>query len=337
MPTATRRVIAQLRISFCSLLVVMAPCLALRAQIPASSIPALVQAPHGINLGNTSFFDGFSTLKPGIAVLDYFQYNHANSLTNSYGANATTFDHPVLNSTTDVAQLSWASPLSIRGNRVGIDFIVPLVALSTSYGPNGGEFNNNGTKLGDITAGPFLQFKPLLVQHHPVLSARIAIDFIAPTGGFDKRVTLNQSSGYWSLNPYLAATFLPGPKWEFSTRTHYLYNFSTTQIAGAPVIPGFTFHTGQAGQAIFPNFDGSYRVAKKVTVGGNGYAMVQIKNNSINGIKLQDSGTKSLYLGPGVHWEARPKLTLNFNVYLPVTTRNQTTGPEFNVQIIHPF
>jgi len=38
-----------------------------------------------------------------------------------------------------------------------------------------------------------------------------------------------------------------------------------------------------------------------------------------------------------VHWEARPKLTVNFNVYLPVTTRNLTTGPEINIQIIHPF
>jgi hypothetical protein len=157
MPASTKRLILQLRISLLRLLVVMAPCLALRAQIPASSIPALVQAPHGINLGNTSFFDGFSTLKPGVAVLNYFQYSHETSLTNSYGANSNTFDHPVLNSTNDIVQISWASPLSLRGNRAGIDFILPVVGLSTSYGPNGGAFDNNGTQLGDITAGPFVQ------------------------------------------------------------------------------------------------------------------------------------------------------------------------------------
>jgi hypothetical protein len=337
MLAATKILIRPLRLNLFGLLLLMAPCILLRAQIPASSIPALVQEPHGINLGNTSFFDGFSSLKPGVAVLDYFQYNHANSLTNSYGGNSSSFDHPVLNSTIDIAQISWASKWSIKGNRLGMDFILPIVGLSSSYGPNGGAFTSNGTQLGDITAGPFIQFKPVMVQHHPVLSVRLAVDFIAPTGGFDKRITVNQSSGFWSLNPYFAATFLPGPKWEFSTRTHYLYNFQTSQIAGAPPIPGFVFSTGQAGQAIFPNFDGSYRVAKKVTVGGNGYALVQLKNNRINDINLPDSGAKSLYLGPGVHWEARPKLTVNFNVYLPVTTRNLTTGPEINIQIIHPF
>ena len=248
MLAATKSLITSLRLNLFGLLLLMAPCILLRAQIPASSIPALVQEPHGINLGNTSFFDGFSSLKPGVALLDYFQYNHANSLTDSYGGNSSAFDHPVLNSTIDIAQISWASKWSIKGNRLGMDFILPVVGLSSSYGPNGGAFTNNGTQLGDITAGPFLQFKPLMVQDHPVLSVRLAVDFLAPTGGFDKRITVNQSSGFWSLNPYFAATFLPGPKWEFSTRTHYLYNFQTGQIAGAPPIPGFTFRTGQAGQ-----------------------------------------------------------------------------------------
>jgi hypothetical protein len=83
---------------------------------------------------------------------------------------------------------------------------------------------------------------------------------VAPTGGFDASRDLNQSSGFWSITPYLAATVLPIPKWEISTRFSYDYNLSTTRGANPPTFPGFAFHDGQAGQAFWINFASSYEM-----------------------------------------------------------------------------
>jgi Putative MetA-pathway of phenol degradation len=104
---------------------------------------------------------------------------------------------------------------------------------------------DNGFNMGDLTFGPFYQAKPVMVGGRQVLSWRAEIDFIAPTGGFDPTRDINQSSGFWSINPYISVTVLPLPKWEISARFNYIYNFSTSRGADPPVIPGFTFRNGQ--------------------------------------------------------------------------------------------
>jgi hypothetical protein len=333
----TKRLITPLRLGLVGLLVLTLNSVALRAQLPASSIPPLVQAPYGINYGGTSFFDGFSTRKPGFALLTYTQFVHDNSVTNSYGAESPTFKQPVLNATAEVLQFSWYSPLHLRKNLLGFNVITAIVGQSTSYGSGGAALTGNGTQLGDLTFGPVIQFAPIRRHDREVASFRIAANGIAPVGGFDKTRVLNQSSGYWSFEPYVAATLLPSDHWEVSTRIQYLYNLTTTHIAAPPPIPGFTFNNGRAGQMFVPNFDASYSITKSFALGGNGFGLLQFENNQINGISIPDSQGKALFLGPGAHWKLNDRVTMNLNVYLPVTTRNFANGPNINAQLIIPL
>ncbi|KAL6954008.1 hypothetical protein U1Q18_052356, partial [Sarracenia purpurea var. burkii] len=99
--------------------------------------------------------------------------------------------------------------------------------------------DRHGTALGDVTFGPYVQFRPVMQGRRPVASIRLAVNAIAPTGGFDRSRDLNQGSGYWSINPYVAWTVLPAPGWEVSGRTQFLHNFRTSRIANPPPIPGF--------------------------------------------------------------------------------------------------
>jgi hypothetical protein len=215
------------------------------AQLPASSIPSLVQAPHSVNLGATSYYDGFSSLRPGFALLDYVTFDHSNSLSNNTGGESTLYDRPRLNTFVDIAQFSWITPLPLKGNTLGTDVFLKVISLHTSNGPNGQTLSNNGTQLGDLTFATFLQFKPILAKQRPVASFRVAFSATAPTGGFDANQKVNQSSGFWSLFPYAAATFLPKPKWEISSRITYGYNFTTSRFSNPPAIPGFVFQNGQ--------------------------------------------------------------------------------------------
>lgn len=307
------------------------------ASLPASQIPDLVTPPSGLNLGNTSFGDGFSTLNPGVTVLEYIRYNDLNRITDTNGNDSASFRNPRVKVVTAVTQLSVATPLSINGNRIGFDVLVPVTYIDGRFDPGGMQLRDNGTAIGDITFGPFVQFKPVLRHGRPVASFRAAVDFLAPTGGFDRTRDLNQGSGYWSVNPYLAWTVLPAKGWDISGRTQYLYNFKTTRIANAPTIPGFTFRDGQAGQLLYSNFSVSRTVSRGIGVGMAGFAVQQLDNDRINGIRLPDTKRQALYVGPGIHIDRLPRWQINANLYLPVSTRNYSTGPQANLQFIIPI
>ncbi|WP_334184567.1 SphA family protein [Novosphingobium sp.] len=330
--------------SFCSVvtLVVSSPVTAQSAgasatSLPASQIPDLVVPPNGINLGSTSFNDGFSTLEPGITVLQYFRHNHLNSITDSNSHESSSFDDPRIDTTTSLTQFSITSPVTIGGNALGFDLLVPITRIDARFGNGGQRLADNGTKFGDLTFGPFLQFKPIMRNHRPIASFRIALDVIAPTGSFNSRRDLNQSSGYWSINPYVAWTALPAKGWEISGRAQYLYNFKTSKIPNAPEIPGFRFVDGQAGQLMWSNFTVTREVASRVGLGLNGYALQQITNDRINGISLPNTRRSAVYIGPGLYIDRLPNWRININAYLPVKTRNLANGPQLNILFIVPI
>ncbi|MHA6719708.1 SphA family protein [Sphingomonas sp. RS6] len=304
--------------------------------LPASQIPDLVTPTNGINLGSTSFGDGFSTLKPGVTVLQYVRYNDSNSMTDANGNESSSFRNPRIKVFTTVTQISVASPWDINGNRIGFDVLIPVTSINGKFDPGGPQLVDNGTELGDVTFGPFIQFKPIIKHGRPVASFRVALNAIAPTGGFDRKHDLNQSSGYWSIVPYVAWTILPAKGWDISGRTQYLYNFKTSRISNPPTIPGFTFRDGQAGQLIYSNYSVSREVARGISIGAAGYAVQQLDNDRINGIRLPDTKRSALYLGPGFQINRLPRWTINANIYLPVTTRNYANGPQFNLQVIVP-
>ena len=164
-----------------------------------------------------------------------------------------------------------------------------ITDFQSHFDPRGLVLHDNGFNIGDLTFGPFYQAKPVMVGGRQVLSWRAEIDFIAPIGGFDPTRDINQSSGFWSINPYISVTVLPLPKWEISARFNYIYNFSTSRGADPPVIPGFTFRNGQAGQAVWINFASSYEIAKGIRPGIDGFWQQQFTDDRTNGVSVPNT------------------------------------------------
>ena len=305
--------------------------------VSPSAAPDLVVPPNGINLGSTSFYDGFGPSKPGLTIIQYARYNDFNAIKDSKGDDSAMFRNPRINVLTSVTQFSVATPINFSGNALGFDVLVPVTHIRSRFGQGGLQLRDNGTALGDITFGPFIQFKPVMRGPRPIASVRVAFNVIAPTGGFDRNRDLNQGSGYWSLNPYVAWTLLPAPKWEVSGRLQYLYSFKTTKFANPPTIPGLTFDNGQAGQILYSNFDVSREVARGFAIGANGFVVRQLNDNRLNGNSLPDTKKSALYIGPGIHYDHDRKWLINANLYLPIVARNYSSGPQANVQLILPI
>lgn len=296
----------------------------------ADAQEASVSEPSGINLGKTSFFDGFQG-DPGWAYLAYLTHSTADTFRDQNGNENPSFDHPKLTVTTLLHQLSYWSPKTIgnSGAHLGFSLILPMVSTDGDFGSAGAQLRDNGAGMGDITIGPNLQFDPLLdPTGRPFYVQRLSLDVILPTGKYDSDRDLNQGSNTVSLNPFWAASWMPVPGWELSWRLNYLHNFKNTDPASSSpaFYRGDAVRNTQAGASAWLNFAGSYEIRPGISIGLNGYYFKQIKDDKVNGERLANSREQVLGIGPGAFWRVKKDLLFWFNTYHETQAKNRSAS-----------
>jgi hypothetical protein len=332
----------------------LAAGIAVALGLSASAARAANLEPAGVNLGSTSFFDGFGRNEEGFTYLVYAQYATAHSIMGDDGKALPYFTEPKIDAFILVNQLAYTLPEKLFDDRahLGINFILPLVGFDTHFivrPPGTGTLTHSGVGLGDLTFGPFMQFRPVMAGGRPVFSHRFEVDVIAPTGRFDPNKDINPGAGFASINPYWAATVLPLPHLEVSARLHYLYNFNTDR----PALGRFYSLTvpppvkrAKAGQASWVNFAVSYEIVHTFHLGANGYYFLQLnqdlwemQDGSTNpGHQFNDLGKASfLGIGPGLLWEITDHDRLFANVYFQTMVYNRARSDVFNLHWVHGF
>jgi hypothetical protein len=323
-----------------------------------AALPDVVKPPPSINLGSTSFYDGFGRVKAGVTVLEYFRWSHGTEIADANGGENAKFIAPRIDSFPSLTQLIVASKWHPLGGTAGFSILVPLVEVRASFAADSPKtLSVHGFSLGDIIAGPTFQSRPFLHRPalegyartaqglippprtgpYPYLSYRVQFLVQAPSGGFDRATSINPGSGYWAVIPYLAVTSIPRPRFEMSTRLHYQYNLPTTKIANPPPIPHLVYLNGQAGQLVYGNFTGSYRFTGKLYVGANSYGVYQLSPDKTNGVSVGKARETQFYLGPGGGYDFSNSDTLNVNLYLKLETHNAVSGPSLQMLYIHRF
>jgi hypothetical protein len=309
------------------------------ATVARAQMPDLMKLPGNLNLGYTSYLDGFGLQKPGCMYLQYVRNNYWNEIHDKSGHDIPLFDNPKIDETVGASQLLCDTPFKIFGGWLGFEGFVPVANFNTSFGPSGIVLQDNGFGLADIAFAPFVQMPAIIHNGHPIFAQRFSFYFSAPIGKFDTDKDINQSNGYWSFQPYWAATLIPGAQWELSWRLYYIYNFETSDVATS-LIPnvGSLFQNGRAGQATLINFTASYAITKQLRLGLNGYYLRQLTDDELNGQSYSGGKEEALYIGPGLHYDFDANNLLNFNVYLPVEDKNRFSGGEqFNLMLVHIF
>jgi len=296
-------------------------CLLL-ALVTTAPVGAYVQPLPSVNLGLTSFVDGGPPAGPGFYYTGYFQYYTSDELV----------DHPAIPDTdVDVwvylNQFIYQSdkPL-LFGGKWGIDLIVPIVGLDTS--PD----IDNGTGIGDVLIGPYLQWDPIMGPDGPKFMHRVELQMMVPVGKYDEDDPLNPGSNFFSFNPYWAGTYFFSPKLTASGRVHYLWNAKNNDpltMLGAS--------DTQAGQAVHANFALSYEfIPKKLRAGLNGYYLKQVSDAELDGTEV--SGREQvLGIGPGLLWSFSQDNHLFFNAYFETSVKNRPEGERFVLRYVHHF
>jgi hypothetical protein len=310
------------------------------AQAPAIvTLPDTIAPPKALNLGSTSYFDGFGRTTEGWTWLQYGRFEAIDRITDATGGNAPYFKGtsiPVFSALTQICYTSAWQPFG--GDAVGFSVAAPLVSLNSHFAADSPvKLNNNGFGIGDAVWGPTYQSKVYTQDGRPVFSWRFQLIIMSPTGDFNKHDSINQGAGYWGINPYIAATVLPRDTVELSTRFNYQYNLRSALMANPPPIPGVIYRNGQAGQIIYDNFDASLKVAEKLHLGVNGYFLDELTPDRTNGQIVPHALESEVYVGPGGRYVFDKDNALNVNFYLPVESHNGSPGPQVNFQYVHRF
>jgi len=315
-----------------------------------NSPPDTVKPPAAINLGSTSFYDGFGRTRPGATLLEYFRWAHDTEVSDANGNENPKFISPRIDSFPDLVQLIVATRWRPLGGVAGFSVLAPFVDLRSSVARDSPKrLSNNGLGLGDIIAGPIFQSKffgaegvaqPVSkprARLDPYFAYRLQVLVQVPSGSFDATKSLNQGSGYWAVAPYFAATYLPVRRLEVSTRLHYQYNLVTDKLSNPPPIPHLVYKNGQAGQLIYDNFTTSYKFTRKLYLGANAYGVYQLTPDKTNGIRVGGARETQAYVGPGGGYNLGNADTLNLNAYLKLEAHNTASGPSLQLLYIHRF
>jgi anthranilate 1,2-dioxygenase (deaminating, decarboxylating) large subunit len=305
---------------------------------PAGIVPARAyDLPPSLNLGLTSFLDGGPPAGPGFYFTQYFQYYTASKLADSNGDEMLPPSAGErLNVYAFASQFIYQSNYDLLlGGKWGLDLIIPIFVMDLSYNTYNPLFpQDNGAGFGDIYVGPFLQWDPIpLGCNGPLFMHRIELQAIFPTGKYDNDKALNPGSNFFSFDPYWAATLFITPKWEFSTRVHYLWNSKNDD---PNLVPGAD--DTRAGQAVHLNFASSYEILeKRLHAGVNGYYLKQTTDMQVDGNSVPGTKEQVLGIGPGFvfHWSQNTHFFVN--VYFETAVENRPEGQRYNLRWVQHF
>jgi hypothetical protein len=282
-----------------------------------------------VNLGFTSFLDGAPPAGPGLYLSEYLQYYTADQINDESGDKIDSFegvDVWVL-----MNQLIYQSDQPILfGGKWGLNAMLPIVSIDADVLPD------NGSGLGDLLIGPYLQWDPIMGANGPLMVNRIELQTIFPTGKYDSDDLLNPGSNHFSFNPYWSATVFLGPKATVSWRLHYLWNGKNDDFSFGGAMPKDV--DLEPGDAVHANFSAAYEVLpKQLRLGFNGYWYDQISDTKVDGDKDKSLEEKVFAIGPGAVWHFSQDTHLFLNAYFETDVESRPEGERYNMRFVHHF
>jgi len=287
-----------------------------------------------LNLGLTDILDGGV---PGVGTFftEYVQAYQGDDLMDADGNPIPSPDgDPDPGFLLSMNQLVHVYKHKVLGAHLGVDVLLPVVSIS------GDGLPANPGVLGDLTAGPFLQWLDTKLLGRPIVQ-RLELDFTFPIGQYDSKYLLNPGSNLWVIEPYYAFTWFLTPQFSTSWRIHYTYStknddpFDGYKPAGvSEITPGQAFHF---------NYSFEYELSKGFRAAVAGYYLKQLTEDDTNLGDLKnvtgDSTTKEqvFAFGPAFHYFFSDKFSAGLKTQFETSTENRPEGNRTTLRFTYLF
>lgn len=264
--------------------------------------------------GAEAFFAG--ALPPaGLYGLLYYTHYFASRFNDSHGNSSVPGFK--LNADVLIPRLVYMSNLSVLGGRFGAYAVLPLERLSLDAG--GASFDR--TDLGDLIVSP-----AMIAWGSGALRTAAALEFVLPTGEYDKNAALNTGKHYYTVRPVFAVSWFPSAELEMSAKVTYSINSTNTAT---------DYHSGQL---FHFDYGASYAVTPKARVGIAGYFIKQTTNDTQYGAAVDGDGFRgqAFAIGPGFRYQFA-KCSVDVRVVKEFWVRNRPAGDAVWARAVIPF
>jgi hypothetical protein len=260
---------------------------------------------------------------PGNYFINYVSYYSADQLKNNNGSSVNGIR---LQATADVLRFIHVTDKKVLGGYWGVHAFIPLVYLDANLNPplTPVHMDDSRVSLGDIIVDPFI-----LSWHGPNWHAVTGVDIFIPTGSHDKHHLANPGRNYWTFEPIVAATFLPGAGFDISAKLMYDINTKNDDAT----VPGVSkYRSGQ-------EFHADYAVGRKmgdVTAGLAGYYYRQVTDDEADGVKVSGNRGQAVAFGPALKYDYK-NMSFSLKYLFETEVRNRPQGENLWVKFVYAF
>lgn len=213
-------------------------------------------------------------------------------------------------------RLIWVTEQQVLGGNLAFHAIVPLVDLKVEL--NGQSQSKQG--LGDIIFGPALGF-----HHSEKLHSIVALDFIAPSGEYDRGDLANIGRNYWVVEPVVAVSYVDPNGLNVDAKIMYDFNQRN---------PATDYRSGSE---LHADYAVGWGLGNGWVVGVGGYMVHQTTDDRQDGERVKDNKGRAIAIGPSVKYTSDKGWFLTAKWEQETQVRNRAEGNAYWMKLTIPF
>lgn len=264
-------------------------------------------------MGAENFMSG-AIPTPGFYGSVYIQHYNADTLRGNDGRKL-----PVdfkLRANVIAPRLIWVTDKKLWGGSLALHSIIPLVDLRVSVD---GE-SQRKREVGDILFGPALGYK-----YSDKLHVAYGIDFVAPTGRFDRDDLVNIGRNYWAAQPLVAVSYVDPDGLNVDVKTMYDFNSRNRDT------------DYRSGQELHTDFAVGWGFGNGWVLGVGGYAYRQTTDDDLRGETVRDNKGRAFAIGPNVKYSNPQGWFLTAKWEKESSVRNRAEGDAYWLKLVFPL
>lgn len=251
---------------------------------------------------------------PGLYSQFYVGHYEADSLRGNHGEKVPVDFRVRANSV--APRLIWVTEQQVLGGSLAFHAIVPLVDLKVEL--NGQSQSKQG--LGDIIFGPALGY-----HYSEKLHSIFALDFIAPSGEYNRGDLANIGRNYWVVEPVVAVSYVDPNGLNVDAKIMYDFNErnnATDYLSGSELHADYAVGWG---------------LGNGWVIGVGGYVDYQTTNDRQNGETVKDNKGRAIAIGPSVKYTSDKGWFLTAKWEQETQVRNRAEGNAYWMKLTVPF